>query len=236
MPMINLPGRYQKNNVVEFSIQQRQAKYNLQSSQKSWVLCSENVEVIATEQLKITGSHNWSNVLAVIAIIAELNVNFEQDMLQALKSYTGLPHRFQLVSSNQIADWINDSKATNIGATLAALSGIDRSYYAPVILIAGGDAKESDLSPLAPALSEKVDYLVLIGKDRKLFQQLDCDCKKELADDMQHAVSIAFGKVKNTDSDTKALVLLSPACASLDMYQNFMARGDAFVKAVEACV
>lgn len=225
-----------KDNVVEFSIRQKQAKYHLQSSQKHWVLCSQDAEVISTDQLKITGSHNWSNVLAVIAIIAELNISFEEDMLQVLKGYCGLPHRFQLVSSNQLADWINDSKATNIGATLAALSGIDRNYYAPVILIAGGDAKESDLSPLAPALSEKVDYLVLIGKDRNLFQQLDCDCKKELADDMQEAVSIAFRKVKNTDSDTKALVLLSPACASLDMYQNFMARGDAFVEAVEACI
>lgn len=225
-----------KENIVEFSIQQNRAQFRIKHTDDDWILCEGDKEIINARQLSVAGSHNWSNVLATMAIVNALDISLNDKMLQNLANYSGLAHRFQLIASNQDIDWINDSKATNVGATLAALKGIDRNYYTSVVLIAGGDAKGSDLSPLTRLLNEKVDYLILIGKDRALFQSLNLSITIELADDMAHAVNLAYVKLNSSKDNKKAAVLLSPACASSDMYKNFVARGQAFVDAVEASV
>ena len=154
--------------------------------------------------------------------------------IAALTEYQGLPHRFQLVKAGARVDWINDSKATNVGATLAALNGVDKRIYAPIVLIAGGDAKGGDLSPLKPVLENDVMHLVVIGRDGPLLAELVTAEKVSFAKDMEQAVALAKAQLTTQVDDKKALVLLSPACASLDMYKNFAARGDAFAQAVEA--
>lgn len=220
-------------SVVAFSLCNEKAKYHaIEENEKLGLTINDSIVVFADE-LSITGKHNASNVLATLALITELGVNLNESMLTALKNYRGLAHRFEKVLNKDNCVWINDSKATNVGATLAAINGIsDRVDL--LILIAGGDAKGGDLSPLKPALKEKVDHLILLGKDANLLADLVPDEKIYHAKNMDVAVKQAKEFMVNS-KHSHAMVLLSPACASLDMFANYMQRGDAFVEAVRAC-
>ncbi|TQV89834.1 UDP-N-acetylmuramoyl-L-alanine--D-glutamate ligase [Aliikangiella coralliicola] len=218
-----------------YSLTNEKADFFLEQSSNDKQFVCNGKTLLTTEQLAITGSHNWSNVLASLGILSELKVDITQQVLEALRQYEGLAHRFQLISRKADIDWVNDSKATNVGATEAALDGVDFNHHGPVVLIAGGDAKGGDLSPLKPAFENKISCLVLIGKDAALFAQLAPKDKKYFATDMKQAVVKAKTFVDaNRDSDKKPLVLLSPACASLDMYPNFEVRGQIFCQEVEA--
>jgi len=222
-----------RKDFIEFGLTDNSAKYHLRKDGHSYWLMKGETKVVDTAELSVTGKHNWSNALAAIAIVSELGIELDNAAVTALKTYKGLAHRFQLVASNDGNDWVNDSKATNVGATQAALDGIDTDHYSSVVLIAGGDAKGGDLSPLKKTLQEKVSHLVLIGKDAKLFAALFDDQKVSFASSMYEAVETAKSKL-SMQKGKKGLVLLSPACASLDMYKNFVARGEAFIEAVEA--
>jgi UDP-N-acetylmuramoylalanine--D-glutamate ligase len=148
----------------------------------------------------------------------------EQAMCNALKKFKGLAHRMQRVAEIRGVVWVNDSKATNIGACVAALQGYDHK----VVLIAGGDAKGSDMNELVPVVREKAKSVVLMGKDAGLIEQALNGCVPvHKATDMQQAVSIAASLAQAGES-----VLLSPACASLDQYKNYQDRGDQFTEAV----
>ncbi len=231
-----------KNEVVLFSLNNSSAKYHLQSEQANKALSCDGSSIINVSQLTLSGKHNWSNVLASLAILNELGVAISLPVLNCLKNYQGLEHRFQLVLRKDNVDWINDSKATNVGATQAALESVDMDYYTKVFLIAGGDAKASDLSPLKKSLTEKISTMILIGKDAKKLAELLPSDKIVFSTDMRNAVKQAYLLIKQEINNLNLehrqnnyLVLLSPACASLDMYKNYEFRGQAFIEAVKEC-
>ena len=149
-----------------------------------------------------------------------------QPMLDTLADFRGLPHRCQWVASINGVDWYNDSKGTNVGATVAALADDD----VPTLLIAGGQAKGADFAPLAAAVERRVKVAILIGEAREqLEHSLAGHTRTVLADSMEQAVALAASYAVPGDR-----VLLSPACASQDMFRDYAHRGNAFVAAVEA--
>jgi UDP-N-acetylmuramoylalanine--D-glutamate ligase len=174
-------------------------------------------------ELPLEGRHNAANALAALALGVSIGLD-EQAMCSALKTFKGLDHRMQRVAEIRGVTWVNDSKATNIGACVAALQG----YKRKVILIAGGDAKGADMNELTPAIKEKAKSVVLMGKDAVLIKQALNNCVPVYAaENMAEAVQISASLARVGDS-----VLLSPACASLDQYKNYQDRGDQFSKAV----
>jgi UDP-N-acetylmuramoylalanine--D-glutamate ligase len=147
-------------------------------------------------------------------------------MLEALQSFPGLPHRSAWVADVAGVRYVNDSKGTNVGATIAAVEGLS----GPLVLIAGGDGKNQDFTPLATAFAHKVRHVVLIGKDADaMARALEGSCSIHRAGSLDEAV-VAAARVAQA-GDT---VLLSPACASLDMFRDYGHRGDVFAAAVRA--
>jgi UDP-N-acetylmuramoylalanine--D-glutamate ligase len=181
--------------------------------------------LVAASELRLVGRHNLANALAALALGRGVGLPL-QPMLQALRRSSGLPHRCQWVASRDGVEWYNDSKGTNVGATLAALQGMPGR----VVLIAGGDGKGQDFSPLRAAVQRKARGTVLIGRDARLIEAaLGGVVPVEFARDMREAVARAASMARAGDS-----VLLSPACASFDMYRNYEERGQVFVRAVQA--
>ncbi len=209
--------------VKQFSVQ-AQADYWVDSKADLMVLeqgVAKSIMPIA--QLRLGGRHNAANALAALATGDAMGLSRES-MRAALDKFLGLPHRMQVVTCFDGVDYINDSKGTNVGATIAAIKGITH----PVVLIAGGDAKGQDFAPLAQAALGRVRHTVLLGRDRDLLAQaLREVCSIQLVSDMAQAVAAARAHAMPGDA-----VLLSPACASTDMYRNYAARGEAFVAAV----
>ncbi|MEJ2620087.1 MAG: UDP-N-acetylmuramoyl-L-alanine--D-glutamate ligase [Candidatus Thiodiazotropha sp.] len=195
----------------------------------SW-LSEGHVPLIPASELRIPGRHNQANALAALALgsVAGLPQN---DMLAALRSYTGLPHRTQWVADKAGLRWYNDSKGTNVGATVSALTGLHSDQNeSRTVLIAGGDCKGADFSELPDVLSKTARGVVLIGRDAPAIAQvLSGQVEVVKADSMREAVFAAHRLAHPGDR-----VLLSPACASFDMFRNFEARGEAFIAAVEA--
>jgi UDP-N-acetylmuramoylalanine--D-glutamate ligase len=145
-------------------------------------------------------------------------------MLEALESFPGLPHRSEWIADVAGVRFVDDSKGTNVGATIAAVAGM----AGPLVMIAGGEGKGQDFTPLAGAFRGKVRHVVLIGKDAPaLAAALQGICATQYAGSMQEAVELAAAAA--TAGDT---VLLSPACASLDMFRDYGHRGDVFAAAV----
>ena len=186
-----------------------------------------NEKIIKQNQLKIKGAHNISNALAAMALAETVNVPTNV-MLNTLKEFNGLEHRCQLVSKINNVSWYNDSKATNVEACIASIIGL--SELGNIILIAGGDSKKADLSGLRPIIEKYVKKVFLLGVDaNKLAEVVGFNVEKELVKNMDDAVK---GASKIADSGD--LVLLAPACSSLDMYENYQQRGDTFVSAINA--
>ena len=180
--------------------------------------------LLNVEKLAMVGQHNQMNALAALALgqLAGLPINA---MLTTLKQFSGLAHRCQQISEHRGITWLNDSKATNVGATLAALEGLS-NQQGKLIVIVGGDAKGANINGLKQPFSQYVDQLIVIGRDKELFvaiypQAIRCD-------DLTQAVIQA-----NQLAQTGDTVLLSPACASLDMFKNYIERGQCFISAVE---
>jgi len=175
-------------------------------------------------QLRIAGRHNLSNALAALALGDAAGLD-KQAMLQVLREFQGLPHRTQWVAEHNGVAWYNDSKATNIGATLAAVQGFD----GPLVLIAGGQGKGADFAELAAGLDKRVKAVVLIGEAAEEIQQaLGTRVPTRRADSMRAAVRLAAQLAQGGD-----IVLLSPACASFDMFDNYQHRGAVFMQAVQ---
>jgi len=173
--------------------------------------------------MAMIGQHNQLNALVAIALGRQAGLPLTA-MLQTLGHFSGLEHRCSRVMTNDGICWLNDSKATNVGATLAALAGL--SGAGQLIVIAGGDAKGGDLTPLAAPFADKVAHLIVIGQDKQLF----CDIypAAQCQDSLEQAVMLAASYANPGDT-----VLLSPSCASIDMFSNYIARGQAFIDAVE---
>jgi UDP-N-acetylmuramoylalanine--D-glutamate ligase len=151
-------------------------------------------------------------------------------VIEALCSFTGLRHRTQLVVEREGVRWYNDSKGTNVGATIAALEGLagEGAAGARVVLIAGGDCKGADFAELAPVVERTARAVVLIGRDAPMLTRvLEGRVRLLFAKNLYQAVRLAHQAVQSGD-----VVLLSPACASFDMFTNYMHRGDVFIQAV----
>ena len=179
--------------------------------------------LLATTELALVGRHNQLNALAALAAGELMGLDLSA-MLQVLTEFPGLPHRMQLVARKKGIDFINDSKATNISAAVAAIESIDGI----IVLIAGGEAKGGDFNDLSKALSERLRAAVLIGSDAdQIADALGNEAPVHIASDIDEAVVQAATYAKSGDT-----VLLAPACASFDQFPNYKARGDAFGAAV----
>jgi len=211
---------------LTFSINKK-ADFHLADKDGSEYLMHDESCLMPLAELPLEGRHNAANALAALALGVAVGLD-EQVMCNALRKFKGLSHRMQRVAEIRGVTWVNDSKATNIGACVAALQG----YARKVILIAGGDAKGADMNELTPAIKEKAKSVVVMGKDAGLIKQALNGCVPVYsADNMAQAVQIAAGL-----ADAGESVLLSPACASLDQYKNYQDRGEKFTKAVLALV
>ena len=185
-------------------------------------------EIVAVSDLKIFGQHNISNALAAVALALSLGVDIN-DIASAVINFQGLPHRCQWIRDLSGVGFYNDSKGTNVGATIAAIEGLGHRINGNIVLIAGGIAKGADFRPLAPVINKWAKELVLIGEDAKeMASHFYQDTPTNFAKDMEDAVGIARKKASPGD-----VVLLSPACASFDMYRNFRHRGQVFIDSVE---
>jgi UDP-N-acetylmuramoylalanine--D-glutamate ligase len=183
--------------------------------------------LMAARDVPLAGRHNLANVLAAIAL-AEAAGIVPKDACSAVREFKGLPHRTEFVAERHGTRWYDDSKGTNVGATVAALNGMT----APVILIAGGDGKGQDFSELKPACAQHARAVVLIGRDAPLIEAaLGNGVTTRRAKDMREAVRIAAGLAQPGD-----VVLLSPACASFDMFRNYEHRAEVFRQAVNEVV
>jgi UDP-N-acetylmuramoylalanine--D-glutamate ligase len=212
----------EKRNMLSFSNQQ-QADFWIGKDSGNEYLMRGDKPLMPLSELPLEGRHNAANALAALALGTAVGLN-ELDMCKALKTFKGLSHRMQRVAKIAGVTWVNDSKATNIGACVAALQGYDRK----VVLIAGGDAKGADMNELVPSVKEKAKSVVLMGKDAGLIEQALDGCVPVFkAANIKEAVKIAAGIAQSGES-----VLLSPACASLDQYKNYQDRGDKFAEAV----
>lgn len=208
-----------KGELVEFSLTDK-TQFSVQVQQNREYLCQDNLPILATDELTLVGRHNVANALVVLALLDCVGIDVSQG-LSALKSYNGLTHRCQIVADNHGVKWVNDSKATNVASTLAALSGL--TLTGKLYLLVGGVGKGADFSELAPILAKLNVQLCCFGEDGAQFMALHPSAKQFTH--MQEIVE--WAKPQLTTGD---MVLLSPACASFDQFNNFMARGDAFTQ------
>lgn len=186
-------------------------------------------KLMAVAELKIRGRHNVSNALAALALGEALGLPLPA-MLTALRKFPGLPHRCQWLRNHHGVEYYNDSKGTNVGASLEAVKSLGELANGKIILIAGGVDKNADFTPMIPAVSQFVKLVILIGRDaNKIAEILKDHVEVFFSKTLSEAVSVAqkFG----SDGD---IVLLSPACASFDMFTDFNHRGRVFTEAVEA--
>lgn len=208
-------------------------KPNVEKRETQFVLSSDKTQLLrdgaflmSAADVKQQGMHNIENVLATLAIASAAEIALAS-VVDVAKSFSGLPHRCEWVADIQGISFINDSKATNVGSTVAALKGFAHDAR-PIVLIAGGEGKDADFSELAKVIELSVKCLVLIGKDAPLIDRaVDSKVDTCFAKDLDQAVGISLEY-----ADLGDLVLFSPACASFDMFANFEARGDAFKQLV----
>jgi UDP-N-acetylmuramoylalanine--D-glutamate ligase len=186
-------------------------------------LCEGEEALLPVDKLPIVGLHNAANALAALALCRAIGLPYE-GLLPALKTFEGLPHRVQKVAEVAGRAFYDDSKGTNVGATAAALTG----FSVPVVLIAGGDGKGQDFAPMRDAV-RNARAVVQIGRDGPLIARAIGDaCPVHRAESMEAAVELAFRLSRAGDA-----VLLSPACASWDMFRNYAHRAEAFIAAVK---
>ncbi|HVP09415.1 MAG TPA: UDP-N-acetylmuramoyl-L-alanine--D-glutamate ligase [Burkholderiales bacterium] len=191
----------------------------------AWMVRGEE-RILAIAELPLSGSHNLSNALAACALACQIGVPVGA-LAKGLRAFKGLPHRMQRVASRGGVEWIDDSKGTNVGATVAALKGLVK----PAVLILGGEGKGQDFSPLAPVVKARAKHVLLIGKDAPLIWKAlaGTGVAMEGTESIEEAVKRAAAIARPGDA-----VLLSPACASFDMFRDYKHRGEAFAAAVQA--
>lgn len=191
------------------------------------VLCTQTQTIVAVDELKVVGQHNVANVMAAVTLALALGVAIEP-IRDAVRRFPGLPHRCQWVANIHGVDFYNDSKGTNVGATMAAVEGLGQRIGGSIVLIAGGVGKGADFSPLAPAVRRWCRQLILIGEAAGVIADVvKGETPVKFAESLEQAVQLGLANAQPGDA-----VLLSPACASFDMFENFKQRGDCFVEAV----
>lgn len=214
----------------------RQLSFGLNppSTDSDWGITREGVttwlmqgaqKIMRADELQVSGLHNVANALAALALCRALNLPLTP-LVNALRMFKGLPHRVEKVAEVNGVTYYDDSKGTNVGATEAALKGLGK----PAVVILGGDGKGQDFSPLKDAVAQHARAVVLIGRDALLIEQAIAGCGKPVlkARDMDDAVRISTTYARAGDA-----VLMSPACASFDMYRNYLHRAEVFIAAVK---
>lgn len=219
---LTMPVRGADDRCLSFGVDV--GNYHLNRQQGETWLRVNGERVINTREIKLVGQHNYTNALAALALADTVGIP-RASALAALTDFTGLGHRFQLVLDRNDVRWINDSKATNVGSTEAALSGlhIDGTLH----LLLGGDGKSADFSPLKPYLQGDNVRLYCFGRDGDLLAAL-CPENAKRTETMAQAMTLISQQVGPGD-----VVLLSPACASLDQFRSFEQRGDEFARLAE---
>ena len=211
--------------VLTFSTHRDDADYCLTRQGTQTLLSRHGVAVLDIRRMKISGMHNAANALAALALGDAAGLPLSA-MQSALETFPGLPHRSQWIADRAGVRYVDDSKGTNVGATLAAVRGLS----GPLVMIAGGEGKGQDFAPLAAAFKDKVRRVILIGKDAPAIDNaLRGLCPIVHAASMQEAVLLAARSARAGDT-----VLLSPACASIDMFRDYGQRGEVFAAAVRA--
>ena len=218
----------QNQKVIRFGVAtaEQQPEWNVDISQNA--IIHNGKTILSISELTLQGIHNALNVAVALALVEIAGIELTKPVLEAAKTYQGLPHRCQLVAIKNGVTFINDSKATNVGATVAAIQSFKPQFADNIVLIAGGDAKGADLSSLKDIIDETVKAVVCFGKDAPAIAKLS-PRKSQLVSNLQEAVTTA-----NQYAQAGDLILLSPACASLDMFANYMQRGEQFAQCVEA--
>jgi UDP-N-acetylmuramoylalanine--D-glutamate ligase len=198
----------------------------LQQQGKTYLAFGTTI-VLDVEQLRLKGKHNWQNALAACALAYAAGIEFEP-MRKVLRTFRGLDHRCQWVRTLDEVEWINDSKGTNVGATISAIAGIGASMSGKIVLIAGGLGKGADFRELRTSVSDFVRSVVLLGADADKIEQALADVVPiTRATTLEEAVLMA-----RTQATAGDVVLLSPACASQDMFRDFNHRGELFTQLV----
>jgi len=194
-----------------------------------WLMQGET-RLLPLHELRIAGLHNACNALAALGLCHAIGIG-HAPLLNALRTFKGLPHRAEWVADIDGVDFYDDSKGTNVGATCAALAGLRRDGRPQqAVLIAGGDGKEQDFTPLRDVVAAHARAVVLIGRDAPQIAAALAETGTKLltADTLEQAVGAAFAAAVPGDA-----VLLSPACASFDMFRNYVHRAEVFVEAVQ---
>lgn len=184
--------------------------------------------IFPVKNLKIKGRHNWLNAVASCALAFSAGLPITA-MVDVLNTFSGLPHRCQWVRELDQVVWIDDSKGTNIGATISAILGIGGAMQGKIVLIAGGQGKGADFTLLREVAETYVRSVILIGQDADKLAAALHDLPQQKTHSLEAAVELAKKEAAPGD-----VVLLSPACASLDMFRDYHHRGEVFSKAVEA--
>jgi UDP-N-acetylmuramoylalanine--D-glutamate ligase len=206
----------------------REREFGLQNVSGETFLAYEDQRLLSVKELPIAGKHYQANALAALAIGHGQGFPMEA-MLTVLREFKGLPHRCQFVRRHEGVDWYNDSKGTNVGATLAAMTGLGSEMPGKLIMILGGLGKQADFHTLLPALLQYARHAVLIGEAaQEIAGVIGKALPLSFATTMEEAVHQAAKAAKSQD-----MVLLSPACASLDMFKNYEHRGQVFTEIVE---
>ena len=213
------------SKIISFGLDEPKSREDfgiLNIAGQDW-LCQGNNKLVVASSLRIKGQHNQLNALAAMALAYLIGADLEKTK-SALIEFKGLEHRFEYVGNWNGVDWINDSKGTNPGATLASIIGQPKS----IVLIVGGDGKGADFSILSEAINDHVNAVVLFGRDAWLVEKiLPANIPRSSAADLEEAIASA-----NKFATQNSMVLFSPACASFDMFKNYIERGNAFKTAV----
>lgn len=205
-------------------------QFGLISESNQLFLAFGSEKRLPVSSLKLMGKHNYANVLTSLALIYSLGIKLTPDILAVLNHFSGLPHRCEWVADMNQVKFINDSKGTSLGATIASIEGLGPTLLnkSKIVLIAGGDGKGADFSQLTYVLEKYVQAVVLIGRDaHKIAAIIPKNISSYMAETLDKAVPIAQSFAKPGD-----IVLLSPVCASWDQYPSYIARGEHF----KACV
>lgn len=214
---------------ISFGLSKPKAdEFGITNTDSGYYLAFGDEALMSVNELPLKGKHNWSNALAALALGYAMKLPMPS-MLSALGQFSGLPHRCQWVGQKNGIDWYNDSKGTNVGATVSAINGLGEAISGKIVLIAGGLGKDADFKELSMPVKKHVSQVILLGEDgATIAKVLDGNVPITFVKNLVDAVKVADKHSEAGDS-----ILLSPACASFDMFQNYEDRGNQFMDAVK---
>lgn len=219
----------QETEILTFSGNEPEGSkaYGIIEDGSSAFLCQGARKIVACDQILMQGRHNAENALAAIAIAERLDVPSDV-IINTLRSFKGLPHRCEFVAKHEGTTFINDSKSTNPGSTIAAINGLAGSA-SQLVVILGGQAKGADFAPLKEAILETKSKVLLYGEDAAMLEKSLVGCLTTRKTTLSEALEAALSSQADQDNRAESRVILfSPACASFDQYRNFEERGETF--------